>query len=736
LKPDPILVAERASVSSAATRSRDLWACLGVFCAALLAYLPSLRGSLLWDDEAHVTKQTLRSLHGLWRIWFELGASQQYYPVLHSAFWVEHRLWGDNTLGYHLVNVLLHATSACLFAQVLKKLFEGRVAAGVPAASWRWFAAFLFALHPVCVESVAWISEQKNTLSTVFYLLSVLAYLRWTRSGTRQRFVLYCLATLLFVLALLSKSVTATLPAALLVALWWKNGNLSWKRDAVPLIPWFAVGIASGLFTAWLERNYGGAEGTMFAITFVGRCLLAGRVIWFYLGKLVWPANLMFIYPHWRMDPSQAWQYLYPLAALALLGLLWRQRRRFPGVLAAFLFFVGTLFPALGFFNVYPFMYSYVADHFQYLASLGIIALAAAGWGWAAGRWPAPGRIAAAAVLLLFGILTWRQCGNYRNSITLFQQTLERNPTCWMADNNIGMILFERGQVDEGVAHFERAERSDPANPLNYFHLGTVYYKLRRYPQAIAQLREAIRLDPDQAGGHYTLANVLADTDHPAEALEQYHTALRLKPAQSEFRANLGNLLIKLGRIDEALEQYEEEVRLSPKSAPAHSNLGITLVRLNRWREALSEFREELLLDPKSATPHFDYGTALMSSDDLLGAADQFTEALKINPDYTDARVNLGVVLTRTGRRSEALEQFGLAVRHDPSSPSAHTNYGVGLAGAGRLDEAIAEFREAIRLRPSDPEEHADLAKALEQTGKSDEARAELETAERLGGGR
>ena len=395
----------------------------GVFAAVLAAYWPACRAGFIWDDDAHVTRAELRSAHGLWRIWFDLGATQQYYPVLHSAFWVEHGLWGDSALGYHMLNVLLHATAACLFALVLRRVL------GRPGVSWtEWLAGALFALHPVCVESVAWVSEQKNTLSTVFCLLAALAFLRWRdqrvdapegevppRKDTSRSMVLYWIATALFVLAILTKSVTATAPAALLVVLWWREGRLNWKRDWLPLIPWLAMGAAAGLFTAWVERRYIGAQGAQFDLGWVERCLLAGRAACFYFGKLAWPARLIFIYPRWTIDAGAGWGWLYPAVALGVPAAL--ALRGFRGALAGVLCFLGMLFPALGFFNVYPFVFSYVADHFQYLASLPVLALAAVGWErWrAAGSWRGRTAVPAAVVaVILFGALSWRQCGIYQ----------------------------------------------------------------------------------------------------------------------------------------------------------------------------------------------------------------------------------------------------------------------------------------------------------------------------------
>jgi hypothetical protein len=390
-----------------------------VLAAALLAYLPALQGGLLWDDDAHVTRPSLQSLHGLWRIWFEAGATQQYYPLLHTAFWAEHRLWGDSVLGYHLANVVQHALAAWLLYVILRIL-------SFPAPR---LAALLFALHPACVESVAWISEQKNTLSTVFYLASGLLYLRFDETRRRGP---YAWALALFALALLTKSVTASLPAALLLVLWWVRGRIGWRRDVAPLLPWFAIGAASGLFTVWMEKKFIGAEGADFSFTALQRLLLAGRIVVFYLHGLVWPTNLMFIYPRWPLQSETARSTLCLLGVLALLGTLLARARKPRGPLVGLLFFAGTLFPALGFVDIYPFRFSFVADHFQYLASIGVLVSVAWGLSWIMGRIPLGG--AGRTCLLLavpasLGVLSWRQCRIYRDSETLYRETLARNPS-------------------------------------------------------------------------------------------------------------------------------------------------------------------------------------------------------------------------------------------------------------------------------------------------------------------
>jgi len=633
----------------------------GLVCGlALACYWPALRGGLLWDDDAHVTRPDLRSWAGLERIWFQMRATQQYYPVLHSAFWVEHRLWGDAMLGYHLLNVLLHAASCCLLALVLRRLWGPEPAAtgppgGIPAGA-EWLAALIFAVHPVCVESVAWISEQKNTLSLLFYLLAAYAYLDFD-AGRRRRSYGWALG--FFLLALGTKSVTATLPAALLVMLWWRNGRLSWRRDAVPLLPWFAVAVISGLFTAWVERTVVGAEGARFDLTFGHRLLLAGRVIWFYLGKLVWPADLAFIYPRWDVPAAAAGWYGWLGGAVAVTVVLWLIRRRARGPLAGWLFFVGSLFPALGFFNVYPFLYSYVADHFQYLASLGVITTGAAGI--ARGLAGAPAAIRAGggalcAVLVLgLAFLANRQSGIYRDSETLYRATLALDPGCWMAQSNLAAELAKMpGREAEAISQYEQALRLKPQYPELHFNLGI---QLSRAPgrqdDAIAQYREAVRLKPDYAAAHLNLAIELSKVRaRVPEALVHYQEALRLQPdlaeAHNDYAVELGRLP---DRLPEALAQYEEALRLRPDYGEAHYNLAGALANLpGREAEAVAHYEQAVRLKPDYAQAHNSLGIAYARLGRLEEARKQWNEALRQKPDYEEARQNLRLLDQLQGR--------------------------------------------------------------------------------------
>ena len=522
--------------------------------ATLAAYWPVYSAGFIWDDDDYViNNQNLHDLHGLREIWLNPKATPQYYPLVHTTFWLEYHLWGLNPCGFHVVNVCLQVVVALLLWRVLARL-------GLPGA---WLAAAIFALHPVQVESVAWITERKNVLSAVFYLLAALAYWRFAEGepGVKEprdwRF--YAVALLLYVAALLSKTVTCSLPAALLLVIWWKRGR--WRgRDVLPLIPFFVVGLGLGLTTAWIEKTQVGASGPEWQLNFLQRGLIAGRALWFYATNLLFPGNLMFIYPRWTIDTGVWWQWLFPLAALAVLAALWAARGRIGrGPLTAVLFFALTLAPALGFINVYPMRFSFVADHFQYLAAIGLIALAAA---WLVRCPPGIGY----GLLLVYAVLTAQQCGIYKNLEVLWRDTLRKNPACWMAHTNLGRLLAQAGKFDEAEGHYQAA----------------------------------LGIDPKMEDIHYNYANLLARTGRPEAAQTEYEQAVALNPAKPDPHNNLGALLLKLHRPDEAIAQYRQAIRLAPEVMSYHYNLGSALAGEHQPAEAAREFQRALELAPDS----------------------------------------------------------------------------------------------------------------------------------------
>ncbi len=611
----------KRSAATAASSSAPDWPATAmrvlIFAATLAAYWPALNGTLLWDDAGHVTRPELQSLAGLWRIWFEPGATQQYYPLLHSAFWFEHRLWGDATLGYHLINVLLHATSACLFASILRRL-------AVPGA---WFAAVLFALHPVCAESVAWITEQKNTLSLLFYLLATRSYLEF--DATRQRRS-YVIALLWFVMALQTKTVTATLPAALLVIFWWQRGRLDARRDVAPLLPWFFLGALGGIVTAYLERTLIGAQGQAFALGGLERTLIAGRAAWFYLGKLLWPADLAFIYPHWMIAAAETWQWLFPVVVLGVLTALWWMRAKSRAPLAVALLFGGTLFPALGFVNIFPFLYSWVADHFQYHASLGVFALAASGATVLGARLsPWAFRSFAGAVGLLLATLTWHQAAIYRDVFALYTATLEKNPACWMAHNNLAIALVDAGRAAEALPHYERAL--------------------------------VLRADYAEAENNFGFA--LNQLGRPADALPHLQRALQIQPRYADAQNNLGAALMGLERAPEGIAAFTRALELDPKLAVVHNNLGLAIASGGKPAEAIAHFQRALALNRSYADAELNWATALTLTQRAAEAIPHFDRALQLQPNSPAAHTTYARALANLGRYDEAEAHEREAVR-------------------------------------------------------------------------
>ncbi len=643
-----------------------LWGLLLVI-ATVVAYQPAWNGKPIWDDAAHLTYPHLRTWAGLLRLWIEPGVMQQYYPVTFSAFWVESKLWGDSTLGYHLVNILLHATSALLLLKILRTL-------RIPAAG---LAAAIFALHPVQVESVAWISELKNTLSTVCYFGSALAFLRFDRTRNKAA---YAGASVLFALGLLAKTVIATLPAALLVVFWWQRGKLSWKQDVQPLLPFFAAAIAAGLFTSWMERQYVGAQGSGYDFSMTERILIAGRALWFYLGKLFWPADLIFSYPRWKISHVIAWQYLFPAAAAALLGVLWAVRHWARGPLAALLFFIGTLFPALGFLNVFPFRYSFVADHFQYLACAGPIVAASVGIHLFFRRgqerrlvWE---RSFCAVLLGVLCLLTWRQSRMYADIETLWQTTIERNPDCWLAQNDLGVVLYEKGQV----------------------------------VQAILRFRAALAVQPDYAEAQNNLGAALAKIGQGNEAIMRFRKALSIRPGFAEAHRNLGDALLHDGQVDEAVFHFREAVAIRPDLARLHENLAHALLQNGQADQAIIEFQETLKLQPEDDRNHFNLGIALRQKGQMDRAIIEFQKAVAIRPGFAEAQNDLGFCLLQRGRAEEAVAHLGKALETHPDFAQAHYNLGTALLQKGRVDEAILQFQKLLLIQPESVEARRSLA--------------------------
>lgn len=678
---------------------RDRYAAAALLLLTVVAYVPAFSAGFVWDDDYYVANNaTLRTAGGLWRVWTEPTASPQYYPLVFTTFWAEYRLWGAAPAGYHVTNALLHGANAILAWLVLRRL-------AVPGA---WLAAAVFAAHPVHVESVAWVSERKNVLSGFFYLAAALAYFRYlppdaeARTGDRRY---YSLSVALFVAALLSKTVTCSLPAALLLVAYWKRGRVG-RPDLVTTAPLFALGVGFAAVTVWMEKHHVGAAMD-WSLTPVERVLVAGRAVWFYAGKLVWPATLTFIYPRWDIDTAAAWQYLFPVAALAVVGAALALRHRVGrGPLVALLFFGGTLLPALGLIDVYPMRFSFVADHFQYLASLGLIALGIAAAVRFSRRWEArhgPAlRVLAAGGLAVLAVLTARQARVYESAERLWADTLAKNPACWMAHNNLGNLDAARGRLDLARAHYLESLRLYPGHAEAHNNLGMVLAREGKPAEAVAAFREALRLHPDLPQAHFNAGSVLADSRRSAEALPHLETFLRHNPDVAPAHAKIAVALTALGRMDEAEAHRVRVVELTPDDAQAYYELADLRLRRGRLADAVAPGREAVRLNPRAAEYHVLLGYLLHEQGKPDEARASYQRARAADPNWpgraSQAAWRMAVAPDAADRNGAYALYLATACNHATGDrdPWLLEVKAAALAEVGRFADAAAAARQAI----------------------------------------
>jgi tetratricopeptide (TPR) repeat protein len=571
-----------------------------LFAVCVAAYIPAMRADFVWDDDDYIqNNQTLRTLKGLGQIWTEPKSIPQYYPLVHTTFWLEYQMWQLNPRGFHIANIILHGFSSVLLWRLLRFL-------SVPGA---WIAAAIFAIHPVNVESIAWIAERKNVLSGLLYLASLLFYLKFdlrprNKEGSGN-WRLYVISLLFFIGALLSKTVTCSLPVAILLLLWWKKDKTS-TIDIFKIVPFFAIGIVFALITVWLEKVHVGAEGPEWSMSFLGRCLTAGRIPWFYATKLLLPVNLMFVYPRWTIDASVWWQYLFPLALIMVLTILFFLRNVIgKGCVVGLLVFVGTLFPALSFIDVYPMRYSFVADHYQYLATPWFIATVVGCIVWLIRRYQNNMLIEAAAkvicvmILLTLGIATWQRCHVFLNLENLWLDTLAKNPGCWMAYNNMGKYLVEKGKIDKAIEYYQKSIEIRPKHATAIYNLGNAFYMQGQTEKAIEYLKRATELESDFAAAYYSLGNAYKKRSEVDEAILNYQKAIEINPDFYLPHFNLANTLKDCGQTDKAAYHYRETIRIKSDHGKAHYQLAMMIKSGKTIKETIEhlEKAEQLLPD-------------------------------------------------------------------------------------------------------------------------------------------
>jgi tetratricopeptide (TPR) repeat protein len=637
-----------------------------------VAYVPVWWAGYIWDDDLHLTANPcIVGPLGFKEIWTTNAADVA--PLTRSTFWLEHALWGLTPLPYHLVNVLLHAACAVVLWRVLLRLC-------VPGA---WLGAALWALHPVEVESVAWITETKNTESGLFFLLSIFFFLEWLQGKGVQRRAgngwNYALTLLFAALAMASKSSTVILPVVLCLCAWWVEGRWQW-RNVMRVAPLFLMAVAASAVSIWVEKlQLATSVEAQWIRPWPERVVTSGFVVWFYLGKLLWPHPLVANYPRWKIDAGTGLSYLPALAVILILFILWRKRDTWARPwFFAWAYFLVALLPVLGLFDNYIFRYSFVFDHLQYLASMGPLVLVGAGLARVADL-AIPSQVGlrsalGAGVLLIVGTLSWQRTWAFENEETLWTDTLARNPNSWLGHNNLGVALAGDGRLKEAEEQYHKSLEIDPDFSSAHINLGIALMQEGRADDAMGQFQAALKIDPNAGNAHSDLGGILFRKGQVDEAMAQFQTAVQIDPINFDAHVNLGSALFQKGRVDEAIAQYEDAQKINPNAAEVHAALGHALVPRGRLDEAMMQFEMALQINPNSADVHAALGDILAQSGRLEEAMAQYQQALEINPDLASTQNNLGNIFFERGQLDEAIDHYQKAVEIAPAYLPARNN--------------------------------------------------------------
>lgn len=658
----------------------------------IFAYQPAWHGGFLWDDDAYIINNELLTAPDGWqRIWFSLDSPSQYFPLTYSTFRIEHALWGLNTTGYHWVNLLFHVGNALLVWAVLARL-------GVPGS---WLAAAIFALHPVQVESVAWITERKNVLMGFFFLLTLVAWIAFVDERTRRPRIFYCLALIFFVLALSAKATACTLPAALFLILWLQKKPITVRR-VIQIVPFVILGIGMGLLAVWWERYHQGTHRGVFPfLSPIERILVASRAVWFYLSKIFWPSNLTFIYPRWNISPSDLLDYIPLLAGIAACVAIYLLRRYLGrGIEAAAAFFVATLSPVLGFIMLFTFRYTFVADHYQYLACIGPISLASAGIVSLSDKFAQYRTVIVSAALLIvasLGTLTWRQAATYADIEILWRTTLARNPECWMAHTNLGLVFLQEGKIDDGIAHYRLALQMQPDSWDAEYNLGTALLGKGQVDEALLHCERAVRMRPTDPDARVSLGNALQQKGRIDDAIAHYQQAMMLHPDHFLARYWLGHALLDKGELDSAIQVCRSALSLRPLDADCHTTLAIALEEKGNPSEAIQHYQKALELAPKSIPTLTNLAWLLATSQDASLRNGRKAVELATQADQLVGGTNALVLRTLAAAYAESGE-FANAIRSARSAMQLARMHGEDTLTAD-LDQQIALYQLGMPYR-------------------------------------
>jgi len=730
---------ETAVAGPRAPAARHWPLALGLLVATLtvLVFLPCLRnGFVNWDDDFNILNNPdFRGLGWTQLKWmfttFYLGP---YQPLSWLTLGADYALWGLDPFGYHLTNLLLHGANAAVFFAVALAVLR-RLTPEPETNDWRpplaaAFASLAFSLHPLRVESVAWVTERRDVLSGLFYLLSVWSYLRGlSRAGWAER---HAWALAFFACALMSKAIVISLPLVLIALDFYPLRRLPlepgrwFQAQARPVwtekIPYMLLALAAGAFGFIAQREVG-ATLSLQDWGLMPRISQAFYGLIFYLPKTLWPTGLYALYE--APQPILIWKWPYWACAgsvIAITGATVWTWRRWPAGLVLWVFYGVSLAPVLGLVKLGQ---AATADRYTYLACLG--------WALAAGavllrglRCGRTGRSAsivlAALICGVLGFLSARQIAVWRNSESLWSNALRHNPKHIYAANNLGTALLEQGRTDEAIAQLLIAIRNHPVSAYAFYNLGNALAKKGVTDKAMAAYREALRWDGSYFQAHNNLAALLASQGQISEAEKHFRDAIRLRPAMAHAHLGLADILRDTGRTAEAISEYEQALLISPGLTEARNGLGIAWARQGRLPEAAASFRAAVAAQPADLGARVNLAAVLSDMGREDEAVAQFQAALRIDPSCAAAHNGWGTALARRGRIDEAIARYREALRLDPRLAEAHNNLGTMLLNQGRSEQAVSQYREALALRPDYPEAHFNLANVLARRGELGEA--------------
>ncbi|MGI9228762.1 MAG: tetratricopeptide repeat protein [Gammaproteobacteria bacterium] len=680
--------------------SATLLPALALLLMVLVSFWPAFSAGFVWDDNVFIVKEPrVSTLTGLADIWLRpLGNAEfHYWPILYTSFWLDYQLWGFNPAGFHATNLLLHGANTVLLWRLLLRM-------NIPGA---WLIAAVFALHPLRAEAVVWVIARKDLLATLFYLLAAGCWLRYRE---RPETATYLALLAWYVAGMLSKSVAITLPVVLLVWVWWQRGRIV-GRDLAQITPLLLLGLAVGIY----DMNLFNAQAVHdFNYSVAERLIIAGKAVWFYVGKLLWPHPLMFHYPHWDVSPANPLNWLGLLAALTLVAGLWLARHRIGrGPLAGILFFTITILPVLGLVSFGYMKFSFVADRYLYLPGIGLMSvlIAAAVTAWqrlskhhspleGASKQAKPSLVGGQALVIIllttYGTLTFQRAYVYENDIVLFRHIIATNPDAPEAWFNLGTVMMAQKQEQEAaIEAFREAIKQDPTIAKVYINLGSVLMKLERNEEAETAFRRAIELEPK---------------DFTQESMP-----LRARHEATMAHLNLSNVLLDLKRPQDAETSLRNALALEPDDAIAQQSLASLLHQQGRNQEAMTLLRKLTQTTEPTITIYLLMGEVATALGRTELAARYFQQATTLKPEGASALAQQAAVHFKAGYYEKALEYYRRSIAIQPNNAEVHSNMGSALGQLGRMQEAIASFERALQINPQLESARANLALAKQR---------------------